>query len=139
MTFEDAQRVVQAFMLSFKQPSEGLNAQGFGGAVIDGAQLYFEYHGKTQRLETSALIHKFRDAPKPGVLEGFQEEEKAGTPTGGGTLDYEQENKSLFLSRYYEQVPPDAAFQEDMKQLLATCEVWRDEVLDRVATRVFKR
>jgi len=139
MTFDEAQRVVQAFMNSFKQPSEGLNAQGFGGVVIEGEQLYFEYHGKTQRLETSALIHKFRDAPKPGVLEGFQAEEKAGTPTGGGTVDYELENKSLFLSRYYEQAPQEAAFQEDMKQLLRASAVWRDEVLDRVATRVFKR
>ncbi|ATB34235.1 hypothetical protein [Melittangium boletus] len=137
MTFEEAQRVVQAFMNSFKQPSEGLNAQGFGGAVIGDGQLYFEYHGKTQRLETSALIHKFRDAPKPGVLEGFQAEEKAGTPTGGGAVDYEVENKSLFLSRYYEQVPPQEAFQEDMKKLLAASAVWSDEVLDRVATRVF--
>ena len=44
--------------------------------------------------------------PKPGIIEGFQAEEKSGTDTGGGTVDYETENKSLFLSRTYTQAPP---------------------------------
>ena len=139
MTFDEAQRVVQTFLAALKVPSEGLNAQGFGGAVIGDNQLYFEYHGKTQQLETSALIYKFRDAPKPGVLEGFQAEEKAGTDTGGGKLDFERENKSLFLSRHYASVPEQAAFQEDMQRLLRASAVWGGEVLDRVATSAFKR
>lgn len=139
MTREEAQRLVQAFMKSLGQPSEGLNPQGFGGAAVGNAQLYFEYHADKQELETSALIYKFRDAPKPGVLEGFRAEEKSGTDTGGGAVDYETENNSLFLSRTYATVPAEAAFQEDMKRLTQASLVWGDEVLDRVASRVFKR
>lgn len=139
MTREEAQRLVQTFMKSLGQSSEGLNPQGFGGAVLGDAQLYFEYHTDKQALETSALIYKFRDAPKPGVLEGFRAEEKSGTDTGGGAVDYEPENKSLFLSRTYSTMPPDTAFKADMQRLTQASLVWGDEVMDRVATRVFKR
>ncbi|PTL77321.1 type III secretion system chaperone [Vitiosangium sp. GDMCC 1.1324] len=139
MTREEAQRLVQAFMKSLGQPSEGLNPQGFGGVALGDAQLYFEYHADKQALETSALVYKFRDPPKPGVLEGFRAEEKSGTDTGGGAVDYEPENKSLFLSRTYSTVPQDAAFKEDMRRLAQASVVWGDEVLDRVASRVFKR
>jgi hypothetical protein len=139
MTREEAQRLIQVFMQSVGQPSEGLNPQGFGGAVLGDAQLYFEYHSDKQVLETSALIYKFRDAPKPGVIEGFRGEEKAGTNTGGGAVDYEPENKSLFLSRTYSTLPADATFREDMQRLTQASLVWADEVMDRVASRVFKR
>ena len=61
----------------------------------------------------------------------------AGTDTGGGTVDYEPENKSLFLSRTYTQAPPQTAFIEDMKRLMKASLVWGDEVLDRVASGVF--
>ena len=138
MTRDEAKTLVQAYLLTHKQSSEGLNAQGFGGAVIGDAQIYFEYHGKTSQLEVSALVYKFRDRPKPGVLEGFSAEEKAGTDTGGGAVDYEPENKSLFLSRYYAEVPPVETFQQHLDQLMKASLHWSQEVLNRVASRVFK-
>ncbi|HSP81671.1 MAG TPA: type III secretion system chaperone [Myxococcaceae bacterium] len=137
MTREDAQRLVQTFMQAIEQPSEGLNPQGFGGAMLGEAQLYFEYHSDNGELEASALIYKFREAPKPGILEGFRAEEKAGTDTGGGKVDFEPENKSLFLSRSYTTTPADTAFKQDMEHLVRASLVWGDEVLDRVASRVF--
>ncbi len=139
MTRDEAQRLAQALLAATGQPdSIGLNPQGFGGVAISNAQLYFEWHDQEQALECSALIHKFRDAPKPGILEGFQEEQKAGTDTGGGSVDYEPENKSLFLSRTYTQAPPQTAFVEDMRRLMRASLVWSSEVLNRVASRVFK-
>jgi hypothetical protein len=137
MTRDEAQRLVQSFMQAVEQPSEGLNPQGFGGAMIGEAQLYFEYHDDTKALEASALVYKFRDAPKPGILEGFQAEEKAGTDTGGGTVDYEKENKSLFLSRTYAKAPQEPIFLDDMKRLMKASVHWADEVADRVSSRVF--
>jgi hypothetical protein len=137
MTRDEAQRLVQSFFRATGQTnSPGLNPQGFGGMVVGEAQLYFEYRSDEQALECSALIYKFRDPPKPGVLEGFQQEAKGGTDTGGGAVDYEPENKSLFLSRTYAQVPGEPAFAEDMKRLMNASLVWGGEVLDRVATRV---
>jgi hypothetical protein len=139
MTREDAQRLVQSFLRGLGQSqSPGLNPQGFGGVAVADAQLYFEYRSGEQALECSALIYKFREAPKPGVIEGFEQEEKSGTDTGGGKVDYEPENKSLFLSRTYANAPSEPAFAEDMKRLMQASTVWGDTVMDRVASRVFK-
>lgn len=140
MTRDEAQQLARALLAAAGQPdSVGLNPQGFGGVSVDNAQLYFEWHDKEQALECSALIHKFRDNPKPGILEGFEAEQKAGTDTAGGTVDYEPENKSLFLSRTYTQAPPQPIFVDEMKRLMKASLTWSDEVLDRVAARVFKR
>ncbi len=138
MTREGAQRLVQAFMRAQGSlQSPGLNPEGFGGLSAGGAQLYFEWHEDTQALECSALVYKFHEPPKPGVIETFQAEEKEGTDTGGGTVDYEPENRGLFLSRTYTQVPEERAFGKDMKRLMKASLKWGDEVLDRVASRVF--
>lgn len=138
MTREAAQRLVQIFVRPEANPqSPGLNAEGFGGMVVGGAQLYFEWHEDTKALECSALVYKFHEPPKPGVIETFQAEEKEGTDTGGGTVDYEPENRGLYLSRTYTQVPDERAFSKDMKKLMKASLTWSREVLDRVASRVF--
>ena len=138
MTREAAQRLVQIFVRPEANPqSPGLNAEGFGGLVMGGAQLYFEWHEDTKALECSALVYKFHEPPKPGVIETFQAEEKEGTDTGGGTVDYEPENRGLYLSRTYTQVPDERAFSKDMKKLMKASLTWSREVLDRVASRVF--
>ena len=138
MTREAAQRLVQSFVRPEANPqSPGLNPEGFGGLVMGGAQLYFEWHEDTQALECSALVYKFHEPPKPGVIETFQAEEKEGTDTGGGTVDYEPENRGLYLSRTYTQAPDERAFGKDMKRLMKASLKWGDEVLDRVASRVF--
>ncbi len=139
MTREEAQSLARALLAETGNPnSPGLNPQGFGGVAVDGAQLYFEWHDKEQALECSALIHKFSNPPKPGIIEGFQAEQKAGTDTGGGSVDFEKENNSLFLSRTYTQAPQQPMFLADMKQLMRASLVWSDEVLERVASKVFK-
>jgi hypothetical protein len=138
MTREGAQRVVQSFVRAQGAVlSPGLNPQGFGGLAMGGAQLYFEWHEDAQALECSALVYRFHEPPKPGVIEGFQAEEKEGTDTGGGTVDYEPENRGLYLSRTYTHVPDERVFAKDMKRLMKASLKWGDEVLDRVASRVF--
>lgn len=139
MTRDEAQQLVQEYMKTLGQQSPGLNENGYGGVAVGNAQLYFEYDSFVMALETSALIYKFNDEPKPGIIEGFEAEEKAGTDTGGGAVDFEPENKSLFLSRQYNTVPSTASFEADMKRLMAASLKWGDEVLNRVASRVFKR
>ena len=138
MTRESAQELLRWYARSQGAVlSPGLNAQGFGGITVGPAQVYFEYHEDTKTLECSALVYRFHEPPKPGVLDGFRAEEKEGTDTGGGSVDYEPENRGLFLSRHYTQVPPGNEFARDMKRLMKASNVWGDEVLDRVASRVF--
>jgi hypothetical protein len=138
MTREAAQRLVQTFVRPHGPlQSPGLNAEGFGGISFGNGEIYFEWHEDTKALECSALVYRFHEPPKPRVIETFQAEEKEGTDTGGGTVDYEPENRGLFLSRTYTQVPDERAFAKDMKRLMKASLKWGHEVLDRVASRVF--
>lgn len=75
--------------------------------------------------------------PPPGVIDGFRKEAEEGTDSGGGEVAYEPENKSLFLSRTYAVLPSGLDFSRDMDALMKASVGWGDEVLDRVATRVF--
>lgn len=137
MTSEEAQRLVQSFMRAMgEQTSPGLNPQGFGGIAKGEAQLYFEFVPTSGELKCSGLIYRFRDAPRPGVLDGFLAEEKAGTDTGGGTVDFEKESKSLFLSRTYTTPPPEQSFEIGMKKLMEASVAWGGPVFERVAARV---
>ena len=62
----------------------------------------------------------------------------AGPPpdTGGGKVDYETENKSLFLSRTYGVLPAEQQFKADLDRLLEASLTWGEEVFNRVADRV---
>ena len=138
LTRESARRLVQGFLgEEGTPPSGGINEQGFGGISAGGMSLYFEWHEDTQALECSALVYRFREPPKPGVIDGFKAEEREGTDAGGGTVDYEPENRGLFLSRTYTRMPTERAFAKDMRRLMKASQKWADEVLDRVASRVF--
>jgi hypothetical protein len=138
VTLEGARTLVRWFLQTRGAPaSEGLNENGLGGAMVGGAQLYFEHEAPAQRLKCSALVYRFREAPKPGVIDGFRKEAEEGTDTGGGEVDYEPESMSLFLSRTYGVLPSGVDFSRDMDALMKASVGWGDEVLDRVATRVF--
>lgn len=137
MTRDDAVAMVQRLFRAYGVRSEGLNAGGFGGAMIGLGQVYFE-HRPDGILLCSALIYRFHNEPKPGVLAGFEEEARAGhTDTGGGALHYEPENRGLYLARAYPTPVLDRAFRRDIESLLRASLVWGREVLERVAARVF--
>lgn len=139
MTRSAAVHLVRTFLGANGVNSPGLNENLLGGAMVGEAQVYFEYQ-KSPRptLKCSALIYRFHEEPKPGVLEGFREEEWEGAfDTGGGTVDYEPENKGLYLSRSYTQSVPPRVFRKDMTRLMRASGFWGDTVLDRVASKVF--
>ena len=138
ITRDEAVRMIQGYFKSHGVESPGLNENNLGGASVAQYQIYFEYQPAKRALKCSALIYKFRDEPKPGVIEGFKAEEQARTAdTGGGTLEYEPVNKGLYLSRVYTESASDEEFARDLKLLMEASEVYGDQVLDRVATKVF--
>lgn len=138
LTRESARRLVQGYLgEEGLPPSPGLNVQGFGGITTGGSSLYFEWNEQTGALECSALVYRFREPPKPGVIDGFRAEEREGTDAGGGTVDYEPENRGLFLSRTYTRMPTERAFARDLRRLMKASQHWGDAVLERVASRVF--
>lgn len=135
---EAAVHLVQAVARSFKLESPGLNSHDLGGfAVAGGAQVYFQYVPAERALHTYALIYKFHRPPRPGVLDGFQAEQKAGTDTGGGTVEYQIENRGLYLSRTYTAPPDDQTFVAETMRLMRASQVWGGPVLERVSAKVF--
>jgi hypothetical protein len=138
LTRESARRLVQGYLgEEGTPPSPGLNVQGFGGLSTGGASLYFNWNEEAGALECSAQVYRFREPPKPGVIDGFRAEEREGTDAGGGTVVYEPENRGLFLRRTYTRMPAERAFARDMRLLMKASQHWSDEVLERVASRVF--
>jgi len=132
--------MIQGYFKSHGLDSRGLNENNLGGAAVGEYQIYFEYQPAQPALKCSALVHKFHDEPKPGVIEAFQAEEQAkAADTGGGWLEYEPANKGLYLSRTYTDGVSDEEFARDLGQLLKASEVYSDQVLDRVASKVFSQ
>lgn len=128
--------MIRGFFKSHGLDTPGLNESNLGGASIGDYQVYFEYQPANQTLKCSALVYRFRDEPKPGVIEGFEAEAES-ADAGGGTLEYQRANKGLYLTRTYSDAVSDNEFAEDLKRLMKASRVYGDEVLDRVASKVF--
>ena len=133
---DDAVKMVQKYFESYGVVSSGLNKNNLGGAAIGETQIYFEYEPVEGVLKCSALIYKFQVEPKTGILERFREEELI-TDTAGGKIDYEPENRGLYLSRIYSEQVETEQLREDLDQLRQASKVWGQEVLDRVAVKAF--
>ena len=135
---EEAVKLAQAALEAHNiAGSPGLNEQNYGG-FDDGAQrVVFEYIPDDQVLNVLALCYRFRQPPRPGVLEAFQNEAQLGTDTGGGTVEFRPENGGLFLSRSYVEKTDPARFIEDTNKLAQAARHWAEDVLPTVASRVF--
>ncbi|MEW6732929.1 MAG: hypothetical protein AB1489_16505 [Acidobacteriota bacterium] len=138
MTRDHAVKILQALFRSQNVDSPGLNEKNLGGAAIGDLQIYFQYQPDDGTLKCSALIYRFREAPRPGVLEGFKREEALGTTgRGGGVVDYQPENNGLYLTRSYLEPVNPTQFMNDIVELMAASRLWGGEVLERVSAQVF--
>lgn len=142
MTRDQANRMIEELARNEGGASGGLNEKNLGGLSTPEGDIFFEFNqpfsaAQSPSLKVSALIYRFKEPPKPGVIEGFQAEEEAGTPTGGGTVEFEPENKGLYLARTYTQTADGERFQQDVRALIAASKVWGSDVLERVTQRVF--
>ena len=126
MTREEAQLLAQAFLAANGNPnSVGLNPQGFGGVALGGAQLSSSGTTRSRRWSAAPSSTGSGTPPKPGILEGFQAEEKKGTDTGGGTVDFETgEQVPVPQPHLHHGASADPHFIDDMKRLMKASLVW---------------
>ncbi len=141
MTRQDAAKVVQAFFEAHGQKSQGLNDKGLGGILFGipsgAAQVFFEYDAGAGQLLCRAHILTYR--PQDSVeedLKAFRAEEQAGTPTGGGKLEYVPQSRALFLKRTYSTAAAPEAFIAEVNELAASSLKWGREVFDRVMDKL---
>ncbi len=143
LTFDEADGLVKAFFRAHERVERAagaveppaLNAKGFGAASVGEGEVFFEYSEAGKALKCSARIYRFHSPPRPGLLDAFKAEAAAGTPTGGGEIDYEPENKGLYLSRTYAALVPFATFVKEIDALLVASVDWAQNALPRVAER----
>lgn len=142
MTREEAARLVSSLL--------GAHGVGGGARLFEGrrvvgvmlgaAELFFEYEPEGGALACAALVYRFHDEPRAGLLEAFfAEEEQGAADAGGGALEYRPEARSLLLARSYSAAVPGEEFAQDMRRLAAASLEWGGEVLERVAARAGKQ
>ncbi len=118
--------------------AEQLTEEGKGQDLFAGGDpsLAFRFFPKTGDLKCYALIYQFSDKPRPGILEACREE--AGhAEMGGGQLEYDPSDKGLYLTRSYSKTVPVSQLTKDLEKLQQAGVIWGEEVMDRVASRVF--
>jgi len=141
MTRDDAVKLVQAFFQAHGKTSRGLNDKGLGGILFGmpsgAAQVFFEHDAEVGQLLCRAHLFTYRPQdPVEEELKAFREEEKSGTPMGGGRLEYLQENRGLFLTRTYRQAVAHQTFVAEVDKLAAASLNWRGEIFDRVMDKL---
>lgn len=132
MTREEAESMLRGLAGAGSAGVPRFGAGDVTGVMLGPAALYFEYDAARGALTCGALVYRFRNAPRPGVLEDFLEENRG---AGGGTLVYREETCALLLSRTYFAAAPAEVFAEEMKSLAAASLGWGSELLERVASR----
>lgn len=131
MTREEAESLLRA-LAGTESGAPRFGEGDVTGVMLGLAALYFEYDAGRGTLSCGALVYRFRNAPRPGVLEDFLKETRG---AGGGALIYREETCALLLSRTYSEAPPIEEFAGDMKRLAAASLGWGAELLERVASR----
>lgn len=116
------------------KPDHILYASKSGTALIA-----FNYDAEKKALTCRAEIYLFHREPLPGLIEGFRDEEKTGTATGGGELEYVASNRGLYLRRVYTKPVDREIFATEMRELGEAGLRWGRDVFDRVNARVRAR
>lgn len=138
LTREDAVCLAQAALRAHGvRNSPGLNAQNYGGFDGPEGPVVFEYDGERHVLTVLALCYRFHNPPRPGVIEGFEDEARLGTDTGGGAVEFRSDSGGLFLIRSYPHNTDSRRFVKETDKLMRAAHRWAEEVLPAVADRVF--
>lgn len=136
MTREEATRLVAAHFAQHEVKAPGLDDEGRATALVGGEQLSFEHLEDTGVLRCSALIYRWRDWPRPGLLEALREEARRSDDTGGGVLDYVPERRTLSLMRQFTRPLTAPQLEHALAPLRQACATWRSERFARVAEQV---
>lgn len=137
MMREQAVELLESFYQSIGKdnailkPDHILYASKSGTALIA-----FNYDAEKKTLTCRGEIYLFHREPLPGIIEGFRDEEKSGTATGGGDLEYVSSNRGLYLRRVYSKPVDRNVFASEMRELGEASLHWGRDVFDRVNRRV---
>ena len=99
-------------------------------------ELQFRFFPESGELKWYALIYEFPEAPSDKLLDTLDAEEHSGkVEMGGGTLEYDAEEQSLFLVRSYQEAVSVEQLSADVLALQQASHLWGDEVLGEAISR----
>lgn len=138
MTRDEAASLVQAFFEAQGASSPDLTGKDAGGAMFGSAELFFQYQPEQKILKCLALIYRFRVEPKERVMDALKREELTkAAHAEDAELEYQPENRGLYLTREYQERVASEQFNEEIRRLAETSLAWADKVLDRLASQIF--
>ncbi|CAN5695559.1 hypothetical protein BH20ACI4_BH20ACI4_11450 [soil metagenome] len=135
MTRAEAKQQLEAFFRKIGITASFFEDKNFAKATIGEALIGFEFAETEGVLNAQALIYRFRNAPNQKVVEAIFAEQQ-NTETGGGKINFDSEDFSLFLEKSFTGKNADEEFYKQINLLAQTSLIWSSQILPQIAEQV---
>lgn len=133
MKKEEAINLIKAFFTSRDFPLNSFNSENnHFQTMFDESIVAFNFRDDV--LICSSLIYEFQRIPKAKVLAEIEAEANL---EKRGTVKFEEENRTLYISKEFAEVIEEEDFINKINLLIDASKNWSNEVLDRVASKAF--
>ena len=135
MTREEAKNQLEAFFRKIGITASFFEDKNFAKATVGEVLMGFEYVEKQGVLNAQALIYRFRNPPNQIVIEALLAEQQ-NSDTGGGAVNFDSENFSLYLEKSFTQKLADEEFYSQINQLAQASLIWSSQILPQIAEQI---
>ena len=135
MTREEAKQQLEAFFRKIGITASFFEDKNFAKATVGEALIGFEFIEADDVLNARALIYRFRNPPNQIVIEAILAEQQ-NSDTGGGNVNFETEDLSLFIEKSFTEKIPDEEFYKQINQLAQASLIWSSQILPQIAEKV---
>lgn len=142
MTDTEAERQVKDFLARYEMSPDvsALRAGKVFGVMLGSAEVFFIYDAATETLHAHALIFRFpatspTATPPPALLLEIERENLASSAKNTGKLNYQPENKGLYLSQAFTEAIAPETFYDQMQKLTVASLIWARESFAQLIAR----
>lgn len=135
MTREEAKQQLEAFFRKIGITASFFEDKNFAKATIGEALIGFEFVEAEGILNAQALIYRFRNSPNQKVVEAIFTEQK-NSDTGGGNVNFDSEDFSLFLEKSFTEKISGEEFYKQINDLARASLIWSSQILPQIAEKV---
>jgi hypothetical protein len=135
MTREEAKQQMEAFFRKIGITASFFEDKTHAKATIGEALIGFEFVEAEGVLNAQALIYRFRNSPNQKVVEAILAEQQ-NSDTGGGNVNFDSEDFSLFLEKSFSEKLADEEFYKQINDLARASLIWSSQILPQIAEKV---
>jgi hypothetical protein len=132
---KEAKQQIEAFFRRIGITASFFEDKDFAKATVGEALIGFEFIETEGVLNAQALIYRFRNSPNKKVIEAIFAEQK-NSDTGGGNVNFDAEDFSLFLEKSFSEKQADEEFYKQINQLAQASLIWSSQILPQIAESV---